>query len=227
MARATTGLAYAIVGIALLGGLIFTVFVTVPAWSALGTARGVLAERIAARDDRQTFLANVDARVEEFKRYERDAQVLAVAFPESEAPADLVAVLGGLASRNGVTVSTVEGPNLRKLSLAVALSVAPEGPTAGSAGGAAQGTRQNVFETKAKVRGTYAALNAFVRDLEKSVRLLDIPELSLRSAFEGQNIEALLTLVTYSAVVRDQVPGADLAGATPSVSEPPSGAGVP
>lgn len=200
MARATTGLAYGALGISVLGGLIFTMFVIMPSWSALKATRGTLVERTAARDERQRFQANVEARTAELKRYETDAVVLAVTFPENEAAADLAAVIGGLASRNGLTVAAMFGPDVRKTS-----SVTPPVTESAPAGTSGPARPQQVFEVKLKVRGSYASIRGFIRDLEKNVRFLDLPELEVRSGGEQQDaLEANLSLLTYTVGAREE-----------------------
>lgn len=207
MARATTGIAYLLLGVVILGGLVFTVFMTIPAWSAWRAAGAQLKERVVARAEREQFLTDIATRTEELKRFADDARVLAVAFPETPAAADLAAVVGSAAVRNGLTVVSMVGPSARK--------------QAASNETSAVAKQSQIYEVTVKVRGTYAGLRSFLRDLERGVRLLDIPELEVKSLAEQQGIEATLKLLT--TVVR--VPaGSDLPAETPSgeVSPPPS-----
>lgn len=203
MARSTTGIAYAFLYVVILGGLIFTVFVTIPAWSAWQATRQVLAERASAHEERVRFLANVDARVQELRTYAADAKVLSVSFPEHEAPADAVGVLGALAARSGVTIRVVHGPELQKNTSAAPASTASQSAddltdeTRVVSSSRPSSSRGTVYTIKVQVRGTYTGLNAFLRDLEKSVRFFDIPALSVKGGFEGGLVESDITLHTY------------------------------
>lgn len=207
MARSTTGIAYALFGVVILGGMVFTVFVTIPAWSAWQATRDVLTQRVSARDERVRFLQNIDARLRELKAVEGDAKVLAVAFPDFTAPADATAVVGALAGRNGLTARLVTGPELRKEPASPEATTVTPGDTAaflqeGSAGGtsaARSGSRGVVYAFQVKVRGTYTGLNAFLRDLEKSVRFFDIAAVDFKGGAEDGSVEADLNIRTYIA----------------------------
>jgi hypothetical protein len=233
MARSTTGIAYISLSVVVLGGLVFTVFVTIPAWSTWRVTGQVFAERVVARDERVRFLQDIDARLQELTTHEGDARVLSVAFPDTEAPADATAIVGALAERNGLTTRVVAGLELRKeppssgetalaapvgsvslLTERIPSGVAPTAPRSASARGA-------VYEFRVKVRGTYAGLSAFLRDLEKSVRFFDIPSIEFKGGFDDGSVEADLTILTYIAGAG----GTLLPGAVPAAvpgSTPPS-----
>lgn len=204
MARSTTGIAYAFLYVVILSGLIFTVFVTIPAWSAWQATRQVLAERVLAHGERVRFLANVGARVQELRTYAADARVLSVGFPEYEAPADALGVLGALAARSGLTIRVVHGPELRKDTSATTGSTASQSADdltneTRPVSSRPSASRGAVYAIKVQVRGTYTGLNAFLRDLEKSVRFFDIPALDVKGGFEGGLVEVDITLHTYIA----------------------------
>ncbi|TSC72838.1 MAG: hypothetical protein G01um101438_237 [Parcubacteria group bacterium Gr01-1014_38] len=210
MARSTTGISYASLAVVILGGLVFTVFVTIPAWSTWQATRHVFAERAAARDERMRFLQNIDARLQELQTYEEDARVLSVTFPDTEAPADATAIVGALASRNGLTARVVTGPELRDqptspretaLTAPVeTVSLVTEGRLSGIAPAAPRSAvRGAVHEFRVKVRGTYAGVSAFLRDLEKSVRFFDIPSIDVKGGFDDGSAEADLAILTYIA----------------------------
>lgn len=193
MARSTTGLAYATLGASILGGVVVLVFLTVPSWTTLRDARALLVAQQAKRDQHQQFLKDIDARTAELLRYEKDARVLAVMLPDSEAPADLLAVIADLAQRNGMTILSVNGP-------------APK--SASSAQAAVGGPARQTFETTLSVRGTYAGMSGFLRGVESSARLVDVPSVLITGSPEG--IAGTLTLVTVSVPRPD--PSAPLPG---------------
>lgn len=219
MARATTGLAYFTLGLTLLCGLVFSVFMTVPAWSQWRETRDRLAERERARDERQAFLANIEARAAELRAHELDAQALTVTFPETKAPADLMAILGALASRSGVTIAQVSELKERRVESKSTLSPTPtpsaaragregeiavsgEGGSPQPAGSASAVPRQSsspAVEFTLQVRGSYAQVRSFIGDLERSLRLFDLPviELSASAPEAGGVLEARLTVVSY------------------------------
>lgn len=236
MARSTTGIAYALFGIVILGGMVFTVFVTIPAWSAWQATRDVLAQRVSAKEERARFLQNIDARLQELKAVEGDAKVLSVAFPDHKAPADATAIVGALAGRNGLTARVVTGPELRKEPAAPeALVVTPadtasflrEGGAGGAPGTRAQAARGAVYEFQVKVRGTYTGLNAFLRDLEKSVRFFDIAAVDFKGGAQDGSVEADLKILTYIAETGGSLlPGPLEAGPLTGPAAPATGAPV-
>ena len=232
MARSTTGIAYGLFGVVILGGMVFTVFVTIPSWSAWQATGEVLAQRAAAREERARFLQNIDARIQELKAVEGDAKVLAVAFPEHEAPAEATAIIGALAGRNGLTARIITGPELRKEALAPEPATVTPADTAvllreGAAGtpAARSGSGGTAYEFRVKVRGTYTGLSAFLRDLEKSVRFFDIAAIDFKGGAEDGSVEADFTILTYLTEAGEsllppatQVPGSSVTPAAPTPS---------
>lgn len=211
MARATTGIAYLTLGLVILGGLVFTVFVTVPAWSAWRAARVQLEEKVGARDQRRNFLADIDARTAELRTYEREARALGVTFPETKAPADLAAIVHGLSVRNGVIVESVGEVQIRRASVQ---APAANPPTAGAreaevvGGGGPRGgalpqaaPSAPVYEFSLSGHGTYAQIRAFLRDLERSLRLFDLPAVEITGGNLGEAsiVRARITITTYLA----------------------------
>lgn len=210
MARSTTGIAYLTLGLALLGGLVFSVFVTVPAWSALRAARGHLQERTTERTQREEFLANIDARTGDLKTYERDARALGVTFPETKAPADLAAIFHALSVRNGVLIESLSEPKVRKVSVPSPTAsppaagddfvARPEEPGGSAPRETSPSTR--AYEFSLSGRGTYAQVRAFIQDIERSLRLFDLPTVDIQGGGnlgEGGTVKVQITLTTYLA----------------------------
>lgn len=225
MARSTTGIAYATLSVVILGGLVFTVFLTIPSWSTWQATGQVFTERAAARDERVRFLQDIDARLQELKTYEEDARALSVAFPDTEAPADAMAIVGALAARNGLAARLVTGPELRRNQPAPSPEPTVEGlraegappvaPRSASARGAA-------YEFRVKVRGTYAGLSAFLRDLEKSVRFLDPVSIDFKAGFADGSVEADFVVLTYLAGTGETLLPSPAVATTPAGPATPS-----
>lgn len=201
MPRSTTGLAYATLGLSVLAGLTFVIFVSVPAWTEFRAANARLEKQRLSLEEHQQFLANVDARAAELKQHEKDAKVLAVAFPESSAAADITALLASLAQREGLSVTSVMGPVPRQNALA---GTTPENQPGG----------REIFETTVRVRGTYAGISGFLRGLEQSARLVNIPSIDMSLGGQGAGIEGTVTLQTLAIPARHQ-------GSLPMVSTTP------
>jgi len=206
MARATTGISYLTLGLVILGGFILTVFVTVPAWSAWRATQARLEEEIRERDQRREFLDNIGERAADLKTYERDVRALGVAFPETKAPAELAAILHGISARNGVVVERVSELKTLKVSAllpAAATERAAEAVTDqdGPGGETPSQTASPVpaYEFSLAGRGTYAQVRSFLRDLERSLRLFDLPtvEITGGSLAETGIVEVKITLITY------------------------------
>lgn len=210
MARATTGLAYLTFGVVVLGGLVFTMFVTVPSWSALGSQRELLAQKREEQTAREAFLNNIDARIAELQTHERDAKALELAFPSSKAPAELAAVLHSISVRNGVIVTSVSEPRVPPPSPPVLPAQKPlrlsvsEDDALGSASSSAPFSeipvgRETAHEFAVVAKGTYAQIRAFLGDLERSLRFLDLPavELAAESKEAGGVVQARITARMY------------------------------
>lgn len=190
MPRATTGFAYLTFGLAVLGVLVFTVFVTVPAWSEYGATRASRVVRAEELKSQQDFLANVDARAAELVTYESDVRALAVSFPDTFAPADLLAVLHAAGARSGMVVESLSGPRLRERAAHPAATEEPspgDGARESSAGtrvtaSPAPGPQRPVYIFSVTLTGTYAQLRAFVTEIERALQLFDVTDIDLKAA---------------------------------------------
>lgn len=207
MPRATTGIAYAVFGIVILGGLVFSVFVTVPAWAGVRAARVALAETREDLAKRQTFLKDIDARTIELATYDRDARVLAVAFPETEGTADLAAVLHGAAAASGVVLDQVSGAQQQKKAAAppkeepgdalAARSTSRESPAPAPAAKPSAGKASlPAYEVVLRGKGSYAQVRAFFREVERSLRLLDIARVEMRGGSDTTEQAGLVQFQT-------------------------------
>lgn len=209
MARATTGLAYLTFGVVVLGGLVFTMFVTVPSWSELGRQRELLVQKREEETEREAFLNNIDARIAELKTHERDTKALELAFPSSKAPAELMAVLHSISTRNGVLLATVSEPKIPPSPPPVLPAQKPlrsvgEDGVGGSAPAPTPSSsipvgRESAHEFSLVAKGTYAQIRAFLGDLERSLRFLDLPavELAAESKEAGGLVQARITARMY------------------------------
>lgn len=220
MARPTTGLAYLTLITTILGGFIFTVFVVLPAWSGLETEKQRLATVFQERDEKQAFLANIDVRVEDLKSLEKEVRILRVMFPGTVGSADITALLHSLSVRDGVTVERVTEPQLRpKVPKPVesppssgsrltgggeSTSTVQEGGSVGTVTGQTGTPLGTPYEMTMSVRGTYVQMRAFLLDLERSLRFIDVKAIDLQRD-EASATGALLGKVTLRAYVLDDV----------------------
>jgi hypothetical protein len=201
--RATTGLSYLTLSLVILGSLVFTVFVTIPQWTALGDARAKLKNAIARREDRREFLANVDLRKQELDQYARDVVALRVALPDRLTQADVFAQLQSIGSSTGATILSVGEP--KKIAAPVAqpvsdVSESPESSVVTPALPAPQRTLET-YDTSVAVRGTYPQLRVLLQEMEKALLLSDVRSLDVSAGGElGQItgiLEGKLTVRTY------------------------------
>lgn len=197
MARPTTGASYLTFGLVILGGFVFTAFVTVPSWSGWQAARARHSAKLAEQSEKATFLANIDARTVELGTHAQDAQALAVMFPETPSPAELAQVLHTIASRNGVILDSVGVPVRPSVEQGRQQDVTRAYERGGTTPAVArtQGA-QDVsvrYEVKVAARGSYGQLRAFLADLERSLRFFDVSaiELTASEATEGEAVPVL------------------------------------
>lgn len=204
MARPTTGIAYLIFMVTILGGFVFTVFATIPAWSQLEDERQRLQATIRERDDRQAFLAHIDARAEELKALEKEARMLQVMFPDSVQAADLAALLHSLSVRDGVVVQHI-GEARVPTSTRQGVPQTPveggapveTGQSGGAPGAPAPG---KPYEVIVIVRGTYAQVRAFLLDLERTLQFFDVLAVDLQreKSASGEAVVAHITLRVFT-----------------------------
>lgn len=196
MPRPTTGAAYLTLILTILGGVIFIVFVAIPAYSTWRNEQLRLEANIERRTEKQTFLENIDARTAELTKLDRDVRTLQVMFPDTIANAEIAALLHGLVVRNGVAVSQVTKLVPRKVDRS-----AGSGGQAAVGGEGEQASESTPYEFGVTVRGSYAQVRAFLNDLERSLRFFDVPVLALtKQQQEGEGtrtVAAQITLWTY------------------------------
>lgn len=205
MARPTTGVAYLTVILTVLGSIIFSMFVTVPAWSDLKAERLRLVDSTREREEKRAFLANIDARAGELASLEHEVRAVRVMFPEAVEAAEIAAVMHSLSLRDGVTVQSVSEPLLRRQPVPDASAVPPSGtdlssgesaPTAAPAGASATGSRGVPYEFTVTVRGTYTQMRAFLLDLERALPFFDVPVVELRREEQDRPGEAIVGKIT-------------------------------
>lgn len=194
MPRATTGLAYLSLSLVLLGSLVFTVFVTVPQQRAYQQAKADLKTKLKERDERKQFLVSIDDRKKQLDSLSRDAVALSVTFPDEPALANSLAVLQSMAVASGVQVLSASEPKKadvepEKAAPPPELSRSPAERENVEKGGEETpvvpmsqkepSARLMQWDTPLKIRGTYAQVRAFVRELEKSLILADVQSFKL------------------------------------------------
>lgn len=217
MARPTTGIAYFVLILTVLGGFTFTVFVTIPAWTAWRAAERHAEATVARRAEQQTFLENIDARAAELKEFATDARILGVMFPDTPGSAEIFATFQSLANRTGVFINQVSDVRPARAAASPTAAAAgdesPETPAAGAGTPSARGrtATQSVtpYELSVEVRGTYAQVRAFVVDLERTLRFFDVPAIDFTKGRTETGEEAVtgkVTLRTYLLSEREARP---------------------
>lgn len=195
MPRATTGLSYLTLALVVLGAFIFTIFVLSPQWADYRIAQDDLKKEQEKLVERKKFLASIDARKKELEGYAKDALALAVMFPDRQRPANTLALFQGLASGSGVLVMEAAEP--REVT-------EPATTAASSSASANTGGRLISYETNLRLRGSYAQMRNFLRELERSLLFTDVQTLDLQgvgnqagSTTPPDQLEGKLVLRTF------------------------------
>lgn len=193
MPRATTGLAYLTLALVVLGAFFFSIFVTSPQWADYRLAQADLEKARHKQTERTAFLASIDARKRELEGYGKDAIALSILFPDQHRPANTLAVLQGLSNGSGALVVDASEPK----EITVSDTGVPTTPSEDQ-------SRLVTYETTVSVRGTYAQVRAFLRDLEQSLLFTDVKALELQAAAAAADgtgvpdrLDGKLTLYTY------------------------------
>lgn len=194
MARSTTGSAYLIFGLVVLGSLVFTIFVTVPKISGLNEARNNRQAAIGERKEREDFLASLEERKAELDNYTSDAKALSVALPTSFSQADLLSEIDNAASSSGVTIQKVS--ESQKSNASTSAATAQETETS-----ATEGSKTEYYDTQLEIRGSYAQVRAFIKELETSILFTDVMNVEISAAAESAEVPgslaAKLTIRNY------------------------------
>lgn len=213
MARATTGLSYFTFGIVILGSLVFTVFVSIPQWNQYSDAKTKLAQTLENEKANQVFLANLDQRTEDLKKYSADAKALGVVLPDSFMQSNLWVNINDLAGKAGVTINSIGESKKEAVvknasqSLSTAKSVLNGGGEVDSApavnAGSVAGSKLEKWITGISVRGNYSQIRAFIKNLENSLILSDLKDLKLSAVASSEKntaadaLDAEFTIRTY------------------------------
>jgi len=181
MARSTTGFSYLIFGLVVLGSLVFTIFVTIPKINDLNGARANRQEALDQKKEREDFLTSLEQRKAELDTYAADAKALSVALPTSFKQGDLLMELDSAASTSGVVVQKVsDSQKVKSVSTA-------------SKADSLRGGKAEYFDTDLEVRGSYAQLRAFIKELEKSILFTDITSVEITTPSDSADASSALT----------------------------------
>jgi len=206
MARATTGLSYLTFGLVVLGSLVFTVFVTVPQWGSYREANKKYAEAMQLETDRQAFLDNLETRLQDMEKYDKEVKELALALPDKFMQSNIWVNIENMASSAGVTVSAIdEAKKVAKNTAGSATVVASDSTGAVATDNKnAANTGLESWDTKVSLTGNYSQIRTFVKNLEDSLILSDLLDISIEkspSTSDGQPSDVLMA----SMVVRTYV----------------------
>lgn len=220
MPRPTTGAAYLALILTLLGGVVFIVFLLIPAYSTWRGEQLRLEVSMDRKQEQQTFLENIDARTVELKALDRDVRALQVLFPDTIATPELATIMHGLASRNGVAITQMTRQGPRKVLREPAEAPRAVASTQTTARDAGRSDTQSqarsasaspqpkdesaLYEFGVSLRGSYAQVRAFMADLERSLRFFNLQTVALSSE-QGDRalaapISAQLSIWTYLTV---------------------------
>jgi len=186
MARATTGLSYLTFGLVFLGSLIFTVFVIVPQWGTYRETNQKYAEALQVETDRKVFLENLDARLQDMQKYTKEQKELSLALPDKFMQSNLWVNIENMASSAGVALDSIsEAQKVVSSSPVVASNtnntinnISSNKVDAAISNTAADSKLEN-WDTKVSFRGNYSQIRAFVKNLEDSLILSDLRDISI------------------------------------------------
>lgn len=183
MARATTGLSYLTFGLVVLGSFVFTVFVIIPQWVTYKATNEKYAEDLKIEVDRQTFLDNLDARLQEMKKYQKETKELSLALPDRFMQSNIWVNIENMASSAGVTIDTVEEvKKVVKSSNAINnTNTAVVNNSEATVVDTALSSLEN-WDTRIIMKGNYSQIRTFVKNLEDSLILSDLQEISIEQS---------------------------------------------
>lgn len=205
MARATTGLSYLTFGLVVLGSLIFTVFVTIPQWGAYGETNKKYAEAMKLEVERQAFLDNLDARLQDMQKYDKETKELAVALPDKFMQSNLWVNIENMASSAGVVVDIIdEAKKVTKSGVAVNNTKTSVVNNTEVAVGDGADLKLESWDTKVALKGNYSQIRAFVSNLENSLLLSDLRDITIEQA-PSTDKEKPSDVLTASMVIRTYV----------------------
>ncbi len=173
MARTGTGIAYLLLALVVLGASVFSIFVTVPQFSAYTDSRERVADEKKEVAEMESFLRNLDLRVAELRAQETDAKTLELMLPAALDQKNLLSSIDALATEAGVKIDIFGEMARERQREAIVTNAGRETASEGASVEKWIGTLSGT--------GTYAQIRSFVEKLEKSVVLVDVDKIRLES----------------------------------------------
>lgn len=187
--------------------MIFTVFVTVPQWGTYTEANQKYAEAMQLEVERQTFLDNLDARLQDMQKYDKEVKELSLALPDKFMQGNIWVNIENMASSAGVTIDNIG--EAKKIAKSTPASAVPDNTMAGAAGngnteaavGSVVDSKLEGWDTGITLKGNYSQIRNFVKNLEDSLILSDLRDISITQSASADKSQPS-DVLAVSMVVR-------------------------
>ncbi len=177
--------------------VLFTVFQ--PMMDEINVIQSTIATDTESLQTKQDFLSSLDVKIQQLQLQLEVERQLATVLPETDRVQDIIRILNEYANQSGLTTISITNNSSRQEAQNNATRARGEGVVVPDS------VRISAFGLS--IAGSYEQVRLFLGLLEKSPRILDVTNVSLREA-AGQpgRVDASITMQLYSQQ-KAQVPG--------------------
>lgn len=171
--------------------IVFIFAVIQPQLDAMSKLRHEITDNTNTLATKQAFIQSLGSKVQQLQSQPQAEQQLAVVVPQTDMTQDIVRVVNQYASQVGLVVITLTN-NSTERQAQLDASVARGDVTA-----TPSDVRTLSFQVETS--GTYAQLRDFLKNLEKSPRIIDVVHLSIKQgAAQPGQVNAAIDMQAYS-----------------------------
>lgn len=190
MASASLNLPYTVFGALLIAAIVSGTLIIYPRVQELNQLKAEAAATEAKITERQAFLQTIDRKRVELDRNSTHERELNVVLPAEDTITDQLRIIERSATQTGVAVQQVTNNSTS------GRAVARSAQQRGDFNYLPPGVLPTIITVSAN--GNYLQWRQFIQQLEASIRLMDLPKLTLTASTTDPNIlDGTLTIQTY------------------------------
>ncbi|MEO6077992.1 MAG: type 4a pilus biogenesis protein PilO [Candidatus Andersenbacteria bacterium] len=171
--------------------IVFIFAVMQPQLDDISTLRHDITDNTSLLATKQEFVQNLASKVQQLQAQPQAEQQLAIVVPQGDMTQDIVRVIGQYGSQVGLVVTSMTNNSVERqaqLDASIARGDVTSSPS---------NVRTLSFHVEAK--GAYGQARDFVKQLEKSPRIMDITHVSIKQdAQQGGQVSVALDFQAYS-----------------------------
>lgn len=188
---ASLNVPYLVIAGVSLGAALIVFLIIIPQFNRVSTTQNEITSQTARLQERQDFLRTIDRKLTQLSQQKIHDDRLEIMLPESERIEDAIRVLHRASEASGITINNITNTsdNARALS------------NAAQARGQESNIPQNITPLSFTLdfAGSYQQFRAFLTELERSPRLMDISKIQMRGGdLSPGDISGQITAIFYA-----------------------------